>query len=133
MRKVLTIARREYFAMVATRAFLFSIAMMPILMFGEIIAAGALSNVADVEDKTIVVYDETGELFEKLRESARTRNESIDRSRSQSQSVDDGENAADLASEPKYILQEKAVEQLTDESRWELSEQIRSGEINAWC
>ena len=37
IRKVWTIARREYGAMVVTKAFLVSIAFMPVLWFGGVI------------------------------------------------------------------------------------------------
>ncbi|MGV2337517.1 MAG UNVERIFIED_CONTAM: hypothetical protein LVR18_26685 [Planctomycetaceae bacterium] len=44
MHKILTIAVREYQAMVATKAFLVAIALMPILMLGGALAPGTSSR-----------------------------------------------------------------------------------------
>ena len=63
MRKIWTIAKREYGAMVATKAFLISIALMPVLMFGGIFIASRAQKVGDVRDKVIVVVDGTGGLL----------------------------------------------------------------------
>ncbi|MEM7313293.1 MAG: hypothetical protein AAF497_09090, partial [Planctomycetota bacterium] len=70
MKKILTIAVREYRAMVGTKAFAFSICMMPILMFGSILALKFLQNVGEVKEETIVVIDRTGGLIPALKMAA---------------------------------------------------------------
>ena len=77
MRKILTIAAREYRAMVGTKAFLVSILMMPALMFGGIFAMDLLSNTGEVKDLNIVVIDHTGELFAPLKVQAENHNQQI--------------------------------------------------------
>ena len=71
MRKILVIAAREYRAMVATKAFLFSILMMPLLMFGSIMASQMLRNTGKIETLKIVVIDHSNKVFPQLAIAAR--------------------------------------------------------------
>ena len=74
MRKIWTIARREYGAMVVTKAFLISIAFMPLLWFGGIVVATRFKDVRDVADQTIVIVDGSGgALFGDLEQAAAAR------------------------------------------------------------
>ena len=57
MRKILTIAAREYKAMVGTKAFLLSIIMMPVLMLGSIVVMELLRNSGDIKDRKIAIID----------------------------------------------------------------------------
>ena len=66
MRKLLVIAHREYAAMVATKAFVFSLVMMPILMFGGMILMPKLSQLGGSKTRRIIVVDHTKTLFEGL-------------------------------------------------------------------
>ena len=61
MIKIFTIACREFKAIVGTKAFLFSIMMMPILMFGGLFALELLQNVGEIEEKRIAIIDPDGE------------------------------------------------------------------------
>jgi ABC-2 type transport system permease protein len=74
MRKIWTIAVREYKAMVATKAFLISIIMMPILMLGSFLTFNLLKNVGEVKDRQIAVIDPDGTLFPILQTAAEARN-----------------------------------------------------------
>lgn len=74
MQKILTIARREYQAMVATKAFLIGMAMMPIMMLGGSFIPGLLKGFDKAEDRKIAIIDGTGELFESLKIVADQRN-----------------------------------------------------------
>ncbi|MEC9091999.1 MAG: hypothetical protein VX438_04780, partial [Planctomycetota bacterium] len=74
MSKIYAIAIREYWAMVATKAFLVSIVMMPVLMFGGIFAMEWLTNVGGIKERKILVYDGTGRLFNKLKLQAIAQN-----------------------------------------------------------
>ncbi len=74
MRKIWTIAVREYKAMVATKAFLISIIMMPILMLGSLLTVNLLKNVGEVKDREIAVIDPDETLFPILQTAAEGRN-----------------------------------------------------------
>ena len=78
MRKIFTIAAREYRAMVGTKAFIFSMMMMPLLMFGGIFAMEILSQTGEIKDQRIVVIDQTRELFAKLKLAATQYNRQVD-------------------------------------------------------
>ena len=64
MNKILVIARREYLAMVATKTFLVTLIMMPILMFGGLILIHTLSKINGGQKRSIIVVDGTGKLGE---------------------------------------------------------------------
>jgi ABC-type Na+ efflux pump permease subunit len=127
MRKVWTIAKREYAAMVATKAFLLSISFMPVLMFGGILVATKMEKLGDTSDKTIVIADGTGgELFGDLEKAAESRNAWL------------ANAAASKADAPtagrgvKYKLQRFAKDELEDADRLTLSDRVRNGEIKAF-
>ena len=60
MYKLLVIAQREFSAMVATKAFLFTLVMMPILMFGGVVLMPRLNQLSPAKTQRIVVADGTG-------------------------------------------------------------------------
>jgi ABC-type Na+ efflux pump permease subunit len=74
MRKLLVIAHREYAAMVATKAFLFTLVMMPILMFGGMFLMPKLSKLSGGKTQKIVIADGTGQLFQGLQAASTARN-----------------------------------------------------------
>ncbi len=74
MYKLLVIAHREYAAMVATKAFLFTLVMMPILMFGGLVLMPQLSKIGGGKTKKIIVADGTGKLFDSLKSAVEARN-----------------------------------------------------------
>jgi ABC-type Na+ efflux pump permease subunit len=119
--KVWTIARREYGAMVATKAFLVSITFMPLLWFGSIIVATRMQNVHDVTEKTIVIADGSGgTVFDDLEKSVAARNAFLSSAA-----------AADMPS-PKYVLRRQPEDTLSDADRLELSNDIRNEKIVAF-
>lgn len=121
MQKIWTIARREYGAMVATKAFLLSITLMPLLMFGGILMTNRLKDVRDVSDKVVVLVDGSAALFEELEQAATQRNESL-------------APAADKNSTgPRLVLRRHPTESVDDQIRLSLSEQVRAGEIVAFA
>ena len=126
MRKILTIAAREYRAMVGTKAFLISISMMPILMFGGIFAMSLLQNVGEVSDRKIAVLDQSGMLFDHLKSEAEKRNELLE-----SASSGDDQPFGDSA-RYRYLLEAIDVEEVTDELRLELSDRVRDQEMYAF-
>lgn len=74
MNKILTIAWREYQAMVATKAFMIGMAMMPVLMLGGAWLPKLLQGMEQAEDRRIAVIDRTGRLFQPFRLAAEQRN-----------------------------------------------------------
>ena len=77
MQKILTIARREYQAMVATKAFVIGIALMPILMLGGTVIPGLLKGMETSENRKIAVVDGSGQLFAPLKMVADQRNQML--------------------------------------------------------
>ena len=129
MSKIFTIAIREYWAMVATKAFLISIVMMPILMFGGIFAMKWLSSVGGVKERKILVYDGTGELFEPLNSTADVINALMEDANSEEAKK---ETKGGFGEREKYILEEVKVEEMTDAKRASISDQIRDGDYYAF-
>ena len=131
MRKILTIAIREYFAMVGTKAFVISIVMMPILMLGGLIAMELLQNVGQVRDRKIAVIDHTGQFFSALDSAAVARNQVVDLA---VESGDQGEVASEIpgASLERYLLSKVETDDASDDLRFKLSEQIRDQALYAF-
>ena len=133
MFKLWVIAHREYVAMVGTKAFLFTLVMMPILMFGSLLVMPVLNRVSGGKTQKLVISDGTGQLFAKLEVAAKLRNEMI-------QSVAPKPKEAKKAkpSKPSFMDAQAdiwelivAPQELTDEERLKYSEQIRNGNIYA--
>ena len=121
IRKVWTIARREYGAMVATKAFLVSITFMPLLWFGGVIFATRMQNVHDVTEKTIVIADGSGgALFDDLEKSVAARNAFLSSAA-----------AADKPS-PQVRARRQSGDTLSDADRLELSNEIGNEKIVAF-
>jgi ABC-type Na+ efflux pump permease subunit len=147
MKKIFTIAAREYRATVGTKAFLISVTIMPILMFGGIIAMESLENISDSRVQKIVVIDQTGKLFEPLQavaEAARPDEKAADADAGASNPGSADDTPADTSLDdfagggreggkgPQYVLEKFEGDSITDEQRWELSEKIRRQEIYAF-
>ncbi|MFM7920889.1 MAG: hypothetical protein ACKPJJ_11730, partial [Planctomycetaceae bacterium] len=73
MRKILVIAWREYRAMVGTRAFLLSLAVMPLLMAGVVCVPAVLNGLQQHQVRRIAVVDHTNVLFRPLQLAAEQR------------------------------------------------------------
>ena len=134
MFKLWIIAHREYVAMVGTKAFLFTLIMMPILMFGSLLAMPVLNRVSGGKTQKIVVSDGTEQLFAIIEKAAIQRNESI-----QSKPTERVETRKSKAnSRPSFMDQQADVWEfvaasnaLSDDQRLEYSDQIRNGDIYA--
>ena len=76
MRKTLVIAAREYAAAVRTKAFIFTLILLPLWMSAGPLMEKVTKRAGDVSEKRIAVLDRTGAgLYEILDESARERNQ----------------------------------------------------------
>ncbi len=126
MRKIWTVACREYRAMVGTKAFLFGLAMMPILMFGGILAIDLIRKTDQIEDRKIAVIDHTGRLFEVLQAAALQHNAALDATGS----AEDAED--ELSRGDRYQLEPISASDFNDEDRLHLSDRIRRQDLYAF-
>ncbi|MGD0383569.1 MAG: ABC transporter permease [Thermoguttaceae bacterium] len=118
MGKILVIAVREYRAIVGTKAFLIAIIMMPILMGGGIAVQILLQHRLGPTERKIMVLDSSGVMFDKLAQAAQKRDNEI---------LDKGKQIG-----PRYVLQASPAAMVTEEMRYDLSEQVRKGLIDAF-
>jgi len=134
LRKVLVVARREYLAAVATRSFLIGLALMPVLMGGGAVLPRLLVSRPDLAAKKIVIFDTTGrqEQPAEIESAVALRFESPGRiiqqmaeRRNQQEIVD----ANGKPTGPRYEIDLRLVDQVTDAMRLEQSDRIRAKEI----
>ena len=137
MYKLFVIAHREYVAMVGTKAFLFTLVMMPILMFGSIIAMPLINSVSGSKTLKIVVADGTAQLFETIEQAATQRNEALkmlskkDMDRADKKFSGRDSKDSFMNQQADIWLFTEAPNELTEEQRLEYSRQIRNGELYA--
>ena len=92
MHKLIAIARREFMAMVGTKAFLFTLIMMPVLMLGGVVLMPLLQKIGGQKEREIVVADASGKLFDSIKAAADMRNKLIKSATSDEQAdEEDGE------------------------------------------
>lgn len=134
MRKILTIAAREYKAMVGTKAFVISIVMMPVLMLGSLIAMQLLKNTDKSRPRRIAVIDHTQTFADVLQPAADQRNQALDdlKKSEQETSKEAMRRQSGLFSQDKYLLEWIAPEELNDELRLSLSDRIRNQKLYAF-
>jgi ABC-type Na+ efflux pump permease subunit len=134
MKKIITIAVREYRAMVGTKAFLVSIIMMPVLMLGSLLAIELLRNAGEIKERKIAVIDHTGKFNAALNLAAESRNQQIDDAEKRKA---DGEESSDEDGFPgfsreKYYFEAVDPSSKTDNTLFELSERIRNQDLYAF-
>ncbi len=130
MQKILTIAAREYRSMVGTKAFAFSLFMMPILMFGSILALKLLQNVGEIKDRTIAVVDNTGGFVPAIRYAAAIQNAAVEKAAASS---GEGNDDFSFSKGSRFEIEELPGHPLTDEERAALSERVRKQELYAFA
>jgi ABC-2 type transport system permease protein len=124
MRKMLTVARREYNAAVRSKAFLVSLFLMPILMGGGAVMQFVLKDQVDTQEKRFAIIDRTpdGQLAKALEAAAGTRN-----------AKEIVEPATGKRVRPSFTLEQVAASaetpQAVTQQRFELSKRVRNGEI----
>lgn len=139
MFKLWVIAHREYVAMVGTKAFLFTLVMMPILMFGSLLVMPLLNQVTGGKTQKIVVADGTGQLFDSLEKAAKARNQLVQtkpnangESKSSKSKGSKSEEASAFMEQPSDIWELVAApNELSYEERLKYSDQIRNSDIYA--
>ena len=131
MHKIIAIARREFTAMVVTKAFVFTLVMMPILMLGGLVLIPALSKLSGQKDRRILVADATGKLFESIDEAAGQRNQAILDAVAANLEVGSKKGGDPFGGVEILNFETAAEPVLTDKQRLTLSEQIRDGDLYA--
>ncbi len=140
MYKLLIIAHREYAAMVATRAFLVTLVMMPVLMFGGLVIMPKLGALGSGKTERIVVADETGQLLPVIQAAAEARNAML-RSRTSAPTGSSKQPAKAEAEKQRdrftgaenfYEIQAAESATLSDQQRLALSDEIRAGKLYAF-
>jgi ABC-2 type transport system permease protein len=121
MYKALIIARREYLAMVGAKAFLISVAMMPVFMLGGAVVPQMLGNRLDVKTRHVAVVDESGALAEAIQEAVDLYNREATR---------DPQSNKQIA--PEYVLEHVSAPEMTDELRLDLSDRVRQGQLHGF-
>ena len=136
MRKIFTIAVREYRAMVGTKAFLLSIVMMPVLMLGSLLAVELTRSAGQIKERKIAVIDHSGKFIEVLKAAADKKNALIDEA--EKLRNDPGAEQALIETDflggarDKYVLEAIAPETVSDEIKVELSNRIRNQDLYAF-
>ncbi|MFK7817820.1 MAG: ABC transporter permease [Planctomycetaceae bacterium] len=124
MKRILTIANREYKSMVGTKAFLFTIIMMPLLMAGGTIVPPMLKKLQTTKPKKMVVIDQSGDILTALQAKAEERNAELDKPK------DNAEAAFGDAS--PYQIEAFEGTEWDDNAKLELSDQVRERDIYAF-
>ncbi len=141
MYKLLIIAHREYAAMVATRAFLVTLVMMPVLMFGGLVLMPKLSALGGGRTDRIVVADETGQLLSVLQAAAEARNSALrtqadepanGTAKEQTTARAEKQRDSFTGAQNYYKIEAAETERLSDEQRLKLSDEIRDGKLYAF-
>jgi ABC-2 type transport system permease protein len=129
MRKILTIAFREYKAMVGTKAFLLSIVMMPILMFGSVFVMSLVQNRGEIKTRKIAIIDRVGSFYDVLATAASLRNKQLD------DQLADGKNANPSQAfgviPERYVLEKITPSVEAQKQIAELSDRVRKQDLYA--
>lgn len=75
MRKILILAKREFLVSVRTKSFIIGLIIAPIFMGGGIFAFALLKDKVDINDRRIVVLDQSGLVGEHIKQMAENRNQ----------------------------------------------------------
>ena len=118
--------------MVATKAFLLSIIMMPVIILGSIVVMGVLQNQAEIKTRRIAIIDHTGIFSNAIKLASNAHNQDIDSQIANGQSSD---FAASMGVMRERYQIENVVAAADAEQRLnqllELSDRIRSQQLYA--
>ncbi|MFA6472572.1 MAG: ABC transporter permease [Candidatus Latescibacterota bacterium] len=122
MRKIMTLAWREYKAAVRTKGFIIGLVLMPIFMSGGFIAMKLSESHIDTSDKKIAVIDWSGKIADSIVQAAKTRNET---------EVYDTKKGKKV--KPAYLIEIIETNNADPEKlRLELSDRIRAKKLHAF-
>lgn len=117
--------------MVATKAFLISIIMMPVLILGSLFATSLLQNLGEIKERKIAVIDHSGSLFPLMEQLAEKRNEIVQKAIENADGDKKSERLPGFSQE-KYVLEKVDSKQVDDDFRLQLSDRIRKQELYAF-
>src|SRR4051812_32532481 len=122
MTKLFVIAAREYNAVVRSKAFIVSLVLLPVMMFGGIFVRQLAEKVHDVDDKRFAVVDRTPDerIYPKLLADVAKRN------------TESTHDATGKQIESKFIIEHIAPahgQAAIEQQRFELSERVRKGDL----
>jgi ABC-2 type transport system permease protein len=133
MWKLLWVAHREYTAMIATKAFLFTLVMMPIMMLGGLFILPLMMKIEGAKNRKIFIVDGTTRLADVLKAAVDQRQAMLE---AVIGNAVDGIDAKDtpfgIINRDQYELSFSATPTVDDAKRLELSKQIRDGELYAF-
>jgi ABC-type Na+ efflux pump permease subunit len=134
MSKIWVIARREFMAMVGTRAFLATLLIMPVMLFGSLIIMPTLNKISGGRERIIRVVDGTGRVGPQLVTMAEERNELLKESQSESSQKDAKQSAREMTgmTTDPYRLELQESKSLDDTARLGWSDEIRTGSLYAF-
>ena len=122
MRKVLTVARREYIAAVRSKGFIIGLVLAPILMSGGFIGMAVFKGHVDTRDQRLAVVDRSGKVAQALVEAAKARNE---------REVTDPKSGKKV--KPAYLIELVAPDDANPEAqRLHLSDRVRDQSLHAF-
>lgn len=117
--------------MVATRGFLFSIVMMPVLMLGSLFAMELMKQVSSTKNRNIAVIDHSGFLFEALQAAANQRNQLVDEAML-SAATNDSEAEIPGVIPERFLLEKVELAPVTDDVRISLSDRVVQQQLYAF-
>lgn len=117
--------------MVATRGFLFSIVMMPVLMLGSLFAMELMKQVSATKNRNIAVIDHSGFLFEALQAAANQRNQLVDEAML-SAATNDSEAEIPGVIPERFLLEKVELAPITDDVRISLSDRVVQQQLYAF-
>ncbi|MEK7732223.1 MAG: ABC transporter permease [Planctomycetota bacterium] len=124
MRKMIVVAVREYLAAVKTKAFIVSLVLMPVMMFGSIFVQILLRDKIDTADKHVAVVDHSGQLFDALALAAKERNE---------KDIFAERDGVQKQVQPRYLLEQaEAADADPAQILLQLSNRVRASELFAF-
>lgn len=128
MRKIWVIAMREFGAAVKSKAFLISLVLMPVMMFGGIFVQKLTAKIGDIKTRRIAIVDHTPDavLYDALNREAEKRNQT---------GIFDQTSGKQVR--PKIVVEkidpvDPSDEPLVRRQRLELSDRVRQNELFAF-
>jgi ABC-2 type transport system permease protein len=121
LRRILLIAKRDYLAVVRTKAFLVGLVLAPLLFGGGFIGIAFMRGKPELGDKRIALIDRTGALAAAVIQVAEEKN---------AREVFDKKTGQQIG--PRYVLEAVKAEDDAGAQRLALSDRVRRGEIAAF-
>jgi ABC-2 type transport system permease protein len=122
--------------MVGTKAFLITIIMMPVLMLGSLFAIELLRNAGQIQERKIALIDRSGKFADVIKQEADKKNALLDAAEAAAENSPGSEAAIDNDflgfSRDKYLIEIISPDQVSDDTRIELSNRIRDQQLYAF-